>query len=204
MKPETLLACVQAFDKLIGTRYSIHLGRSGKHAIFTVTIEKEDFFHLMGLHYLQDRRDNRNRGIIFDDLLTDPRYRHRIASSKHWNNELENRVACTTVLEQILDDNRIIYRYNPKRLFFYSQIKSEYLLAQNNYQITPDTASDVYLFIDKRDDKSDTSDRFCKSIFPKRGRDFTEYQEKWTLLYKEKVDTTGTSNVLYQHKGYTP
>ena len=111
-------------------------------------------------------------------------------------------MACTTILEQILDDNNTIYRYNPKRLYFYSQITAEYLLTQSNYQITPDFASDIYLFIDKRDKNSDTSDRFCKSIFPKRDHDFTEYQAKWTLLYKEKV-VNGMSTVLYQHKGYT-
>lgn len=168
MKPETLLACVQAFDKLIGTKYVIHLGRSGKYAIFTITIEKEDCHHLMGIHYLRDIVERSNRGKIFDRMMSDPGYLARLASSTQWTDELKNRVACTTVLEQILDDNKTIYRYNPKRLFFYSQIKAEYLLTQNNYQIAPDCSSDVYLFIDKRDAKSDASDRFCKSIFPKR------------------------------------
>lgn len=185
-------------------KYVIHLGRNGKYAIFTITIEKEDCHHLMGMHYLRDIEDRSNRGKIFDRMMSDPGYLERLASSTQWTDELENRVACTTVLEQILDDNKTIYRYNPKRLFFYSQIKAEYLLAQNNYQISPDCSSDVFLFIDKRDAKSDASDRFCKSIFPKRGRDFTEYQAKWTLLYKEKIGITGISNVLYQHKGYSP
>ena len=182
MKPQTLLAYVQAYDKLIGTKYIIHLGRGGKHAIFSVTIEKEDCHHLMGIHYLRDIEDRSNRSKIFDRLMSEPHYRERLASSTQWTDELENCVACTTVLEQILDDNNTIYRYNPKRLYFYSQITAEYLLAQSNYQITPVYASDIYLFIDKCDD-SETSNRFCKSIFPKRGHDFTEYQAKWTLLY---------------------
>ena len=204
MKPDTLLACVQAFDILVGTKYCIHLGRAGKLAKFTVTFEKEDCFHLMGLHYLQDRRDNRNRAVIFGDLLTNPKYRHRIASSKHWIDDLESRVACTTILEQLLDDNNTIFRYNPRKLFFQSHIKAEYLMAYTDYQIKPNFTSDVYLFLDKRDSDSDISNRFCKSIFPKHDHDFTKYQAKWTLLYKEKIDANGVSNVLYQHKGYTP
>lgn len=204
MKPETLLACVQAFDNLIGTKYNIHLGRAGKLATFTITIEKEDCFHLMGLHYLQDRIDNRNRGKIFDDLLTDPKYRHRIASSRHWSEELSNRVACVTILEQLLDDNSAIYRYNPKRLFFQSHISAEYLMAHTDYAITTDFSSDIYLFIDKRDQNIESSERFCKSIFPKGGLDFTKYQAKWTLLYKEKVSPNGSSTVLYKHNSYDP
>ena len=204
MKPDTLLACVQAFDKLVGTKYIIHLGRAVKLAKFTVTFEKEDCFHLMGLHYLQDRRDNRNRAVIFDELLTNPKYRHRIASSKHWNDDLEGRVACTTILEKLLDNNITLFRYNPRRLFFQSHIKAEYLMACTGYAITPDFTSEVYLFLDKRKPDSDTSDRFCKSIFSKRDHDFMEYQAKWTLLYKEKIVASGVSAVLYQHKGYTP
>ena len=106
-------------------------------------------------------------------------------------------MACTTVLEQILDDNNTIYRYNPKRLFFHSQIKAEYLLVESSFAVTPDFNSDVYLFIDKRD--SEKTDRYCKSIFPKRDRDFTENQAKWTLLYKEKINANSVGTILYQH-----
>lgn len=112
MIQETLLACVQAFDNLIRSKYQIHLGRAGKIATFTITVEKEDCYHLMGLHYLLDRIDNRNRGKIFDDLLTDPKYRHRIASSAHWTEELSHRVACAAVLERLLDDNSTVFRFN--------------------------------------------------------------------------------------------
>lgn len=143
MKSETLLACVQAFDNLIGTKYSICLGRSGKLATFTITIDKDDAYHLMGLHYLQDRIDKRNRGKIFDALLTDPVYRHRIASSSHWSDDLSNRVACVTILEKLLDDNSTVFRYNNKRLQFLSQIEAEYLLDNTAH------GREVYIFIDK-------------------------------------------------------
>ena len=201
MTPETLLACVQAFDNLIGSKYQIHLGRAGKIATFTITVEKEDCYHLMGLHYLLDRIDNRNRGRIFDDLLTDPKYRHRIASSKHWTEELSYRVACAAILEQLLDDNSTIFRFNPQRLFFHSHISAEYLLAHTDYPVNADFISDVYLFVDKRTPDID-SERFCKSIFPKGNNDFTKYQSKWTLLYKEKTAPDGTTTVFYHHKGY--
>ncbi len=193
MKPETLLACIQAIDNLIGTKYHIHLGRAGKLAAFTITFKKEDVYHLMGLHYLQDRIDNRNRGKIFDSLLTDPIYRHRIASSSHWSEDLSSRVACATMLEKMLDDNSTVFRYNHKRLPFFSQIEAEYLLDNTSY------GREVYLFIDKRED---SDDRFCRSIFPKTTHDYSYGQAKWTLLYKKKHLPDGTEFVLYHNKNY--
>ena len=77
-------------------------------------------------------------------------------------------------------------------------------MAHTEYTVSSGFTSDVYIFIDKRDRKGDSSDRFCKSIFPKRDHDFTEYQAKWTLLYKEKISSDGTSTVLYKHNNYDP
>ena len=62
------------------------------------------------------------------------------------------------------------------------------------------TLMDVYLFLDKR---SDSDERYCKSIFPRTNHDYEAGQAVWTLLYKEKI-VNGVSTVLYQHRGYTP
>lgn len=202
MDSKTLFACAHAFNDLIGTRYIIHLGRAGKIAQLTITFESEDCHHLMGLHYLRDRADRRNRAKILNDLLEDPDYRDHIASSKHWTDTLESRVVCTTILEQILDDNRTIYRYNNKQLQFTSSITAEYLLANANYPLRTGSCNDIYLFLGKRSDES--SNYFCRSIFPKSNLDFTMHQAKWALLYKEKLDACNNSSILYCHNGYSP
>ncbi len=202
MNSQTLLACTHAFNDFIGTRYIIHLGRAGKIAQLTITFESEDCHHLMGLHYLRDRDDRRNRSKIFYDLLSDPDYRDYLASSKHWTDTLEARVSCTALLEQILDDNRTIYRYNNKALQFTSSITAEYLLANANYSLSNDCSNDIYLFLDRRTDGS--SDYFCRSVFPKSSLDFTVRQARWALLYKEKLDVGNNSYILYQHSGYSP
>ena len=208
MDEQTLYQCLIAFQKLLDTKYHIVLGRSGKSVSFDLTFTEYDCHHLMGIHYLLDRPDRRSRARIFDELVSSKEYREHIASSDFWTDKVVDRVSCTTILEQLIDDNRSIFRYNPKRANFHSQIKAEYLLANSQVMISvPDldsaagaTLRDVYLFLDKR---SDSDERYCKSIFPRTNHDYESGQAVWTLLYKEKI-VNGVSTVLYQHKGYTP
>lgn len=147
MTSEILLDCAQSFNSIIGTQYIIHLGRAGKHKIFRITIDKEDAHHLMGLHYLLDYPDRRNRAKIFDDILQSKKYREHLASSDYWNKDLETRITCTSLLSAILDDNGTIFHYNPKRLTFYSKIKADYLIAQENYHLSDEVFSDIYIYL---------------------------------------------------------
>ena len=201
MTPDILFTCVTNFKNLIGTNYSLHLGRGGKHRKLQISIEKEDFYHLMGLHYLKDRPDKRSRAKIFDEILTSEDYRSHIASSRYWTAELEKRVLCTSILEKILDDNKTIIRFNSNRLQFYSRIDSDYLLVNKDYPLTPISLHDIYLFLGQKDN---SSSMFCKSIFTKTNHDFTLNQENWTLLYKIKTTSIGESQILYKHKNYDP
>ena len=198
MDEQTLYRCLTAFQILLGTKYHIVLGRSGKSVSFDITFTEYDCHHLMGIHYLLDRPDRRSRARIFQELLTSADYRAHIASSDFWSEKLIDRVACTSILEQLMDDNNAVYRYNARRSDFHSQIKAEYLMA--NLQVCVSSAlRDVYIFLDKRDDYDE---RFCRSIFPRTTHDYTFGQPKWTLLYKKKSLPDGTETVLYHHKGY--
>ena len=210
MDEQTLYQCLIAFQKLLDTKYHIVLGRSGKSVSFDLTFTEYDCHHLIGIHYLLDRPDRRSRAKIYEELVSSKEYREHIASSDFWTEKVVDRVSCTTILEQLIDDNRAIFRYNPKRANFHSQIKAEYLMANSQVMISvpdPDSNSamgsplrDVYLFLDKR---SDSEERYCKSIFPRTDHDYVTGQSVWTLLFKEKI-VNGVSTVLYQHKGYTP
>ena len=198
MTPEIILQCVRNYYTLIGTRYIIHIGRAGKHISFEITVEKEDCYHLMGLHYLTDRPDKRSRAKIFDDLLSSKEYRNHIASSELWTEELESRVICTSVIDRFLDQNYSIIRYNPKRTYFFSKISSEYLFVHNeNFFPVPNTS--VFLFVDKR---NNCEEHFCKSIFPKKNLDYSKHQPVWTLLYKAKIPPGKNTIILYKHNDY--
>lgn len=202
MDEQTLLSCAESFSKLLDISYHIVLGRAGKSIAFNLTFTKYDCHHLMGIHYLLDRPDRRNRARIFDDILTSAEYRQHIATSDFWTDKVTERITCTSIIEQLIDDNHTIFRYNPSRSSFYSQIKAEYLLSNPDVIISSSDQRDIYVFLDKR---ADSEERFCKSIFPKGLRDYTERQAIWALLYKAKKHiSSGQIEVLYQHKSYSP
>lgn len=201
MNSEIILDCVQSFSNLLSIRYGLVLGKAGKQHAFDLTFRKDDLHHLMGLHYLLDRPDRRSRTRIFEDLISSESYREHIASSDFWSTELESRVACTFLLESIIDDNHTIFRYNHKILRFYSRIRAEYLMSNSGISIASDPNAEIYLFLDKR---NDCEERFCKSVFPKGELDYTDRQSVWTLLYKVKYHEDGSAVVLYRHNSYKP
>ena len=201
MDEQTLYQCLMAFQRLIGIKYHIVLGRAGKSKSFNLTFSEYDCHHLMGIHYLSDRPDRRSSARIFEEMITSAEYRTNIASSDFWSKKLVDRIACTSVQEQLIDDNHTIFHYNSKGATFQTQIRAEYLMANFNIPFSEGELRDVYVFLDKRED---SDDRFCRSIFPRTTRDYTIGQPKWTLLYKKKYLPDGTESVLYQHKGYSP
>ena len=201
MDEHKLYQCLLAFQRLIDIKYHIVLGRAGKSVSFDLTFTEYDCHHLMGIHYLADRPDRRSTAKIFEELITSAEFRSHIVSSDFWSRKLVDRIACTSILEQLIDDNNTIFHYNSKGASFQTQISAEYLMANFNIPLSEGELRDVYVFLDKRED---SDDRFCHSIFPRTTRDYTIGQPKWTLLYKKKYLPDGTESVLYQHKGYNP
>ena len=195
MVENNILNCLQSFSKLLDTEYIFHLGRAGKHMRFSLDFTKEDCYHLMGLHYLKDRKDNRGRNYIFDELMASPDARAHIALSSFLDENVCDRIHFTSLLESLLDDNHTIFRYNPKRLRFYTMIQADYLLDNISGE------REVYLFLDKR---TSSAFHFCRSIFPKRDRNYIDGQAKWTLLYKEKQKAGEEPVILYKHRDYDP
>ncbi len=199
-KKELLLKCVQSYTELISVRYHFVLGKAGKIREFDLTFDKSDCYHLMGLHYLADRKDRRGRNIIFDNLVNSEIIRKYYATSQYWTDEITDRIVCTSNLKEILENDNCVFRYNPKKLEFYSRIRAEYLVDYEPIVKNDQTLS-LYLFIDKRDS---SEERYCKSVFTKSDKDYSERQEKWTVLYKDKEDLlSGTKSVIYQKESYS-
>lgn len=91
-------------------------------------------------------------------------------------------------IEQLLDDNRLVFRYNTK-LNQFSLIEAEYLLS------TPHKGKDIYIFIAKNEV---SGTYYCRSFFPKEQTDYTKGQAIYTMLYKEKVClSTGEKQIQY-------
>lgn len=190
---DRLANCVHAFEKLLDIQYRIIVGRKGKIATLCIGFSKSDFHHLMGLGKLKDLRlAVMNRETIFNEILSGKITYETIAKSRYIH-LIENRFEPLMHMEQLFDDNRLVFRYNMK-LNQFSVIEADYLLS------SPYEGNDVYIFLAKKKE----SDRyFCRSFFPKEQKDYTKGQAVYTMLYKEKV-CLSTSEKHIQYDRLTP
>ena len=179
--------CIDAFLPLLHTEYEIILGRKGKTVTIRIAFDKRDCFHLMGLQYLIDRPElNQDRGKVFDKIVEGTITTNQIESSDFYK-KIESRVNFLPLLEQLLDSNETVFKYN-RKANMYSLIDADYLMKNNIEE------RNLYLFLACGADKK----YFCKSFFPEEKTDYTRNQASWTMLYKKKYDmNTGTEIVLY-------
>lgn len=146
-----------------------------------------DFHHLMGLGKLKDLRiSTQNRENVFAEIL-DGNITYSSISSSKYIKQIENQFIPLAHIEQIFDNNKLIFRYNERR-FQFSMIEADYLLS------TPFLANEIYIFIKKK--KFDNL-YFCRSFFQKEGKDYTIGQPKFTLLKKEKIISNGKTILQY-------
>lgn len=185
---DKLQECAKAFEKLLDKKYHIIIGRKGKSVEIKLAFDIVDFHHLVGLHKLKNLRLSRgNREKIFKDILAGHISFSDIEQSPHFN-QIKNRIEPFLDLENILDDNRLIFKYNKKSHSF-SLIQAEYLLS------TPYKSNEIYIFLDR---KGSEGQLFCRSFFPREYKDYTIGQPTYALLYKEKITiSTGEKEVQY-------
>ena len=168
---DKLQKCGKAFEKLLEIQYRIIIGRKGKTVELVIGFSKLDFHHLMGLGKLKDLRiAKQNRGSVFDEIIIGSTTYETLAKSRYLP-QIENRFEPLALIEQLLDDNRLVFRYNVK-LNQFSLIEADYLLS------TPLENSDIYIFIAEH---KDTGKYFCRSFFPKEKKDYTEGQPRRPL-----------------------
>lgn len=190
---DKLLNCVQSFANLLDTQYRIVIGRKGKTITLCIDFSKWDFHHLMELGKLKDLRiATKNRATVFDEILTGKITYETLTQSRYFH-LIQDRFSPLMHIEQLLDDNRLVVRYNAN-LNQFSLIEADYLLS------TPYEETDIYIFLSKN---PNTGNYFCRSFFPRQQKDYTAGQTVYTMLYKEKIRIS-TSERLIQYDRLTP
>lgn len=185
---DKLQECAKAFENLLNIQYNIVIGRKGKTHNISLIFQNTNFHHLLGLHKLKDLQIAQiKREDVFKDILNGKITYNHIHKSVYINN-IVNRIDPLSCIENLLDNNKLIFQYNDK--------KNKISLIQANYLLsTPHNQNDVYIFIDKC--KNDET-FFCRSFFPRETLDYTKGQSRYTMLYKEKIDlSTGEKQIQY-------
>ena len=152
-----VLDCINAFIPLLSTEYKLVLGRKGVSVTLRISFDKKDCFHLMGLQYLVDRPElSRDRGRVFDEIADGTITIEKIESSDFYN-KIEQRVHFLPLLEQMIDSNDTVFKYN-KKANMYSMIEADYLM-ENNME-----SRNLFLFLSN--DEGDNY--FCRSFFQRK------------------------------------
>lgn len=187
-----------AYAKLLNTEYYFCLSWKGKGFEVRLRFFKADFHHLEGIGQLNDLDIHAESGnITFDKSLNGDIYVEDLSKScKFEESKVQNKIDFLHLLEQAIDNNEWVFRYNSdndKR----SEIQAELFLFTNV------DGNDIYVYIDRRDNRK--SDYYCRSFVVNPDYDKKQNQKKLTTLWKEKIDlTTGKSKVLYRFKNFVP
>ena len=189
MENDKLQRCALAFQKLIDTQYKIIIGRKGQLSNIILNFSDTEIVHLAGLHNLvgNDFFRTASRKKVFEYALNGDISYETLTKSDNFE-FVKERVEYFEFLENMLDSNDIIFKYNSKKNVF-SLIQADYLLQSEH------NSRDIYIFLDRLENEDY---HFCRSFFPKGDKDFTVGQAKYTLLYKEKINRiTGESIIQY-------
>ena len=188
-----LYACAKAFEHLLDFQYHIIIGRKGKSVELNILFNSTEFHHLIGLHKLHDLRIAReNRDKVFQQILTGNISMNDLKKSQYFPN-IQKRIEPFIQIENFLDSNKLIFRYNQK-LQTFSLIEAEYLLS------TPYENTDIYIVLDRQ---KEPDQFFCRSFFQKEEKDYTKGQAIYTLLKKEKINLR-TEEKMIQYDRLTP
>ena len=175
---------------MLDVQYHVIVARKGKVIDLFIDFMPIDFHHLMGLGKLKDLRvATQNREQVFQKILIDSITEETIKKSRYYS-LIQNRFEPLAEIENILDDNRLVFHYNPN-INYFSRIQADFLLS------TEYNGNDVYVFISEKQENH----YFCRSFFPKETTDYTNQQPVCHLIFKEKIyKNSGKHIILFDEK----
>jgi hypothetical protein len=112
-----------------------------------------------------------------------------IEKSDHWD-KISDRLSAVISLTAILESDFLIYKFEPNKLPFHSEIRAAYCICDKSQE------KGVFLFLDQSE-----CHYYCKSIFKDDIRDYCINQTRWTVLKKEKL-VGETTTVIYSNPSF--
>ncbi len=188
MEEDILYNAAIKYAKLRHVAYEIILGRKGNSYELKLHFPYESFFHLSGMQHLEDLRfPSSNKERIFKEILNGNLTGEYLKKSEYYDTwRIEERITNLYLLESILEDNKVMYKINPKAYTQYTGIIADYLLEYKEKDI-------FYLFVieEKLSPKFPKEHKGC-SFFKKYLTDYTRGTAKSTLLLLNKIEKMGT------------
>ncbi|WP_429971925.1 PBECR4 domain-containing protein (plasmid) [Fructilactobacillus sp. Tb1] len=177
------------YNNLINKEIKIVIGRKGKKTDLYIDFSVEDFYHLVGFHYLKDLRNiaRMSSKIAFEKILNDEITISMLEKSKYFN-QIEDRIECILLFSKVATNVSSVYKFRRVEYSF-SKINWEYLIT------FPTEISNAYLFL--RELRKNPNHFICVSTFENTG--YERNQIKYTLLEVYLIDEN-QERLLYKYK----
>lgn len=187
-----------AWSRLHDTIYDFHLGRKGKSLdVISLDFCPEAFPHLAGMQYAADIDFGLNRAEIYggkfvSKIINKEVNDELIEKAADWEPKIRSRLEGIIALENALDNEFLIYRFDAKRVPHGSNIAAKYVIKDLHTGVT------FFIFVDEGGTRW-----FCRSLFQLNIADYTENQARVTVLKKRKRKN---KEVVfdYTHRNYRP
>lgn len=191
------------FKRITNVRYNFILSKNRKNFSIDVNFQESDYYHLIGLQYLEDLRIDRNPWNTINNILCDnPTITDDILSKSSYYSckddgikDIESRIAESRFLEEYLDEKNVIKIYTLRDIKnAQSKIKADYVIFSRRKL----SYYGAYIFLRKRKENNN----YCVVSFFKKGS--IEYGgEKLYWMMKTKINENGET-ILYKHENYSP
>lgn len=184
---------LRIFQNLINYKYKFIISYRKKAYSFELSFDEKDFFHIAGLHYLNDIDIPRTPKILFDKIKNNKINDEYLSKSIYYLKveesyaRIKSRIFALKFLEQFLDNKNIICKY-VKYKNIYSNINADYMIKSTLGHMT------AYIFLKRRNVKN--SDYCICSFFLETDYQYNGINVYW--LYKSKIDLhSGKETILY-------
>lgn len=132
---DPLILAAKSYEKLLGKDFIITIDtKDGNTKTFQVQFKKDNFYHLIGFHYLTDlpqldtRRNKKNR--IFNNVLQGNITYNSIKSSVHFDNKIDDRVSYFHNIDKLLLE-KVILDFDASNVSLKTNLKCDYMFFKD-------------------------------------------------------------------------
>lgn len=182
---DNLLLATKSYNNLINKNFIIKIKKENNIRIIKVQFKKENFYHLIGLHYIKDIpkvdcRKNK-KTTIFNNILNGKIKYTDIEKSALFNDKIKNRIDFFKEIDKLIFDG-IIIDFDKNKLDFNSKLKGIYIFfktKENTY---------LHLALGIKDTAKDIL--YPESFFVENNNKYIKNQDLYEILSITQEDIT--------------
>ncbi len=171
----------KAYSKMANLNYEFIVAKNRNSPKIRIVLEfdKSNFYHLCGLHDLKMRSfQAEKRSKVFDQIISGL-YNDDFFSGNNNFHLIEDRIDCLLRLEEMLDSDDTIFKFNPRKYNSDTKIQCDYIIKNENNGRN-------FFYLVSADINGKCFGRSCFAR-PIGDKDFSKSHTYLNILYKAKI-----------------